>query len=131
MNMNNWYENIEKIVAKIEGDKTGNAFLIDRNRAVTVKHCIQDTSAKVKLVFPKIQEGELIEVWATVDGQFNPEDDELLLLKLEKELPKIEISIAVMKIYPDDEVKVFGYDANYLALGRWTDFISAASVVTY
>lgn len=127
--MNNWYENIEKIVAKIEGDKTGNAFLIDRNRAVTVKHCIQDTSAKVKLVFPKIQEGELIEVWATVDGQFNPEDDELLLLKLEKELPKIEISIAVMKIYPDDEVKVFGYDANYLALGRWTDFISAASVI--
>lgn len=127
--MSNWNKNIEKIVAKIEGDKIGNAFLIDRNRAVTVKHCIQDLSAKVKLVFPKIQEGEPIEVWATVDEQFNPEDDELLLLKWEKELPKIDISIAAMKIHPSDDAGVFGYDANYLALGRWTDLISAASVI--
>ena len=64
--MNDWNENIEKIVAKIESDKSGNAFLIDRNRAVTVKHCITDPSARVKLVFPKIQEREPIEVWATV-----------------------------------------------------------------
>ena len=75
--MSDWNENIEKIVAKIEGDKMGNAFLIDRNRAVTVKHCITDPSARVKLVFPKIQESEPMEVWATVDEQFIPEEDEL------------------------------------------------------
>ena len=78
-------ENIEKIVAKIDGSKIGNAFLIDKNQAVTVKHCIQDLSVRVKLVFPKMQEGEPIEVWATVDEQFNPEEDELLLLNLEQE----------------------------------------------
>lgn len=127
--MSNWNENIEKIVAKIEGDRIGNAFLIDRNRAVTVKHCIQDPSAKVKLVFPKIQEGEPIEIWATVDEQFDSEEDELLLLKWEQELPKIDISIAAMKIHPADDAWVFGYDANYLALGRWTDLISAASII--
>ncbi len=127
--MSDWNENIEKIVAKIEGDKMGNAFLIDRNRAVTVKHCITDPSARVKLVFPKIQESEPMEVWATVDEQFIPEEDELLLLKLEQDLPEIDISIVAMKIHPSDDAGVFGYDANYLALGRWTDLISAASVI--
>lgn len=126
--MCDWNENIERIVAKIEGNKIGNAFLIDRNRAVTVKHCVTNPSAKIKLVFPKIQEGEPVEVWATADQQFNPEVDELLLLKLEQELPKIDISIAIMKIYPSDEAWVFGYDANYLALGRWTELSSAASM---
>jgi len=135
MNMSSWNENIEKVVAKIDDSengskKIGNAFLIDRNRAVTVKHCIQDSSAKVKLVFPKIQEGEPIEVWATVDEQFNPEEDELLLLNLEQELPEIDIFFAAMKIHPADGADVFGYDANYLALGRWTKLVSAASVIS-
>lgn len=122
-------ENIEKIVAKIDGPKIGNAFLIDKNQAVTVKHCIQDLSVRVKLVFPKMQEGEPIEVWATVDEQFNPEEDELLLLNLEQELPAIDISFAAMKIHPYDNADVFGYDANYLASGRWTKLVSAASEI--
>ncbi len=128
--MSNWDVNIEKIVAKIEGPKKGNAFLIDRSRAVTVKHCIPDPSAKVKLVFPKIQEGELIEVYATVEKQFNSEEDELLLLELERELPAIDISIAIMKMHPSDGAGVFGYDANHLTLGRWTELASAASVIS-
>lgn len=127
--MSNWNVNIEKIVAKIEGVKIGNAFLIDRNRAVTVKHCIQDPSVKVKLVFPKIQEGEPVEVWARVDEQFDPEEDELLLLDLEQELPEIEISFAAMIIRHKDDAEVFGYDANYLALGRWTKLVSGASEI--
>ena len=116
--MSNWDVNIEKIVAKIEGPKKGNAFLIDRSRAVTVKHCIPDPSAKVKLVFPKIQAGEPIEVYATVEKQFNSEEDELLLLELERELPAIDISIAIMKMHPSDGAGVFGYDANHLTLGH-------------
>ncbi len=127
--MNTLYENIEKIVAKIEGPKIGNAFLVDENRAVTVKHCIENPFEKVKLVFPKIQESGPVDVWAAVDERFNQEEDELLLLKLEQELPQMEISIAVMTMHPSDEAKVFGYDRNYLATGRWTDVISAASAI--
>lgn len=127
--MGGWDENIEKIVAKIEGAKIGNAFLVGRSSAVTVKHCIPNPSEKVKLVFPKMYGGGPVDVWATADEQFDPEEDELLLLNLERELPETGASIAVMKLHPADEAGVFGYDGNHLAQGRWTEVVSAASTI--
>ena len=53
-------DKIEKIVAKIDGQEKGNAFLIDNRRALTVKHCVKEE--RLKLIFPKQQYRE---VWAS------------------------------------------------------------------
>lgn len=125
------YVNIEKIVAKIEGTKKGNAFLIDKQRAVTVKHCIPENAKNVKLIFLKMCEGVVIERDATVSDQFNPEEDGLLVLELDNELPTPNINVVSKQLNPFEEVAVFGYDANFLAEGRWTKLeVASGSIPT-
>lgn len=123
--MRNNSTNIEKIVAKIEGTTQGNAFLIDKKHAITVKHCVKQE--RMKLVFPKIKEKK--EVWAKIDSQFNPEEDQLVLLELEEELSEVEVLFASVRLQPSEEAQVYGYDANYRVDGRWTDIVSVASVI--
>lgn len=125
--MSDIYNIIECIVAKIEGKKCGNAFLIDNRRAITVKHCIANPAVKVKLVFPKLQEGEIIEREAVVCEQFELSEDGWILLELEEELDAPSITIASMSLQPFDEAAVYGYDANFFAMGKWTKLQSSAS----
>lgn len=121
-------ESVEKIVAKIEGNMNGNAFLVDKGHAITVKHCVvQD---RVKLVFPKLFANRVVEVWAERDSEFNSQEDELVILELEEELEEPNILFASVQLQPSDEAKVFGYDANNRADGRWTDLVSAASIIS-
>lgn len=123
-------KNIERIVAKIEGKKCGNAFLIDSRRVVTVKHCIEESAEKVNLVFPKLQEGENIECEAVVCEQFESSEDRWVLLELEEELDVPSITIASMSLQKFEEAEVYGYDANFLVAGKWTRLQSSASQIT-
>lgn len=127
--MSNRCSDIERIVAKIEGEKNGNAFLIDKRRVITVKHCIVNPAEKVKLVFPKLHEGEVIEQEAAVCEQFESSEDGWLLLELEEELDTPGITIASMSLQPFDEASVYGYDANYRVQGKWTRLQSSNSTI--
>lgn len=51
--------NIERAVAKIVGEKCGNAILIDKKHAITVKHCVNNNE-QINLVFPKMHNGKEI-----------------------------------------------------------------------
>lgn len=128
--MSNRYMDIERIVAKIEGEKSGNAFLIDNRRVVSVKHCLSNLTEKVKLVFPKLQEGEVIEREAVVCDQFVTSEDRWVLMELEDEIDAPNITIASMCLQPFDEVNVYGYDSNFFAMGKWTRFQSSASMIS-
>lgn len=127
--MSNIYNDVERIVAKIVGEKSGNAFLIDERRVVTVKHCIVDPKEKVKLVFLKLHEGEIIEREAIVYDQFQYLEDEWVLLKLEEELDASGIKFASMGMQPFDEASVYGYDANFPVTGNWTKLQSTGSTI--
>ena len=128
--MSNRYIDIERIVAKIEGEKSGNAFLIDNRRVVSVKHCLSNLTEKVKLVFPKLQESEVIEREAVVCDQFVTSEDRWVLMELEDEIDAPNITIASMCLQPFDEVNVYGYDSNFFAMGKWTRFQSSASMIS-
>lgn len=122
-------KDIERIVAKIEGEKSGNAFLIDNKRVATVKHCLSNLTEKVKLVFPKLQEGEVIEREAVVCEQFGASEDGWVLMEMEDDIDAPSVKIASMCLQPYEETDVFGYDSNYLPMGKWTKFKSAASMI--
>lgn len=121
------FEKIERCVAKIDGTVNGNAFLIDKGHAITVKHCVEQD--RIKLVFPSLFTDNVVSVFANKDSQFASDEDEFVLLELEEELAEPNITFASMSLNPSDEAKVFGYDANYRADGRWTDLVSAAGVI--
>ena len=127
--MSDKYNDIERIVAKIEGEKSGNAFLIDGRRVITVKHCIANPAEKVRLVFPKLQEGEVIEREAVVCEQFETPEDGWVLLEMEEELEAPRITIASMSFQPFGEASVYGYDANFSVYGKWTRLQSSASTI--
>lgn len=126
--MNDQLMNIEKCVAKIEGIQNGNAILVDKGHAVTVKHCVAEKS--IKLVFPKLIEGQVVERSAEKLEFSEMDEDELVLLKLKDELPEVEIFFASRSLRPSEKAKIFGYDANYLAEGRWTDIKSVSGIIT-
>lgn len=126
--MSNEYIDIERIVAKIEGEKNGNAFLIDNKRVVSVKHCLSNLTEKVKLVFPKLQDGKVIEREAVVCEQFITSEDSWVLMELKDDIDVPNIMIASICLQPFDEVNVYGYDSNFFAMGKWTKFQSCASM---
>lgn len=123
-------KDIERIVAKIEGKKSGNAFLIDNKRVVTVKHCISNLAEKVKLVFPKLQDGEVIEREAVVSEQFRTSEDSWVLMELEDDIDTPSTTIASMDLYPFEEAEVYGYDHNFFAPGKWMKLQSSGSIIT-
>ena len=127
--MNSKYIDIERIIAKIEGEKNGNAFLIDNRRVLTIKHCLSNQTEKVKLVFPKLQEGKIIERYAVVCEQLSKSEDSWVLMELEDDIDVPSIRIAAICLQPFEKVVVYGYDGNYLASGKWTKFQSSASVI--
>lgn len=116
-------DKIEKIVAKIDGQEKGNAFLIDNRRALTVKHCVKEE--RLKLIFPKQQYRE---VWASACISEFAEEDRFVLLELEEEVDSAEIILAATRLYPGDPAWVYGFDKNFFAEGRWTKLESVGSV---
>lgn len=114
--------NIERAVAKIVGEKCGNAILIDKKHAITVKHCVNNNE-QINLVFPKMHNGK--EIKAKIISEICTEHDEFVLLELDEEVAQIDIFFSAVRLFPSDEAKVYGYDANYSVDGRWTDIISA------
>lgn len=119
--------NIERAVAKIVGEKCGNAILIDKKHAITVKHCVNNNE-QINLVFPKMHNGK--ELKAKIISEICTEHDEFVLLELDEEVAQIDIFFSAVRLFPSDEAKVYGYDANYSVDGRWTDIISAGSYLT-
>lgn len=119
-------DNIEKIVAKIDGDTKGNAILINKKQAITVRHCVNNE--RVKLVFTKLYKTTR-EVWAKIDLQDVDVDDPLVLLELEEEVAEINVTFASVRLRPMDDALVYGYDANYLAEGCWINIKSTASYI--
>ena len=116
-------DRIEKIVAKIDGQDKGNAFLIDNRRALTVKHCVKEEH--LKLIFPNQQYRE---VWASACISEFAEEDQFVLLELEEEVDSEEIILASARLYPRDLARVYGFDKNFFAEGRWTNLESVGSV---
>lgn len=128
----NDHENIERAVAKIDGRKKGNALLVDKGHAITVRHCVTgegcEREQEIKLVFPKLVLGKEITVSAVMADGFDPIGDQLVLLVLKEEVEAPEILFGSVRLQPSDRARVYGYDANFPE-GRWTDLISGASVI--
>lgn len=105
MKMKKTFFNIERAVAKIVGEKCGNAILIDEKHAITVKHCVTN-SEMIKLVFPKMYKGK--EIGAKIISEICTEQDEFVLLELDEEVAQIDIFFSAVRLFPSDEAKVFG-----------------------
>lgn len=128
--MTEFLRKIEKIVGKVEcGKNEGNAILIDDSRAITVKHCVDGaihTGEKIWIYGLPENEGEKIE--ATIDEQFNQEQEEIVLLNLHQPFLVPNVKFGATILNPFVEASVWGYDANFRVQGKWTRLVSTGSV---
>lgn len=126
MKMSNRENYIERNVGKFDGSRFGNVFLIDRQRAITVKHCIDNVVEPIKLIFPKLDE-DVREVKATVISGTEQEDG-WVILQLAEELPAKEITFASMDMPRYSEAEVYGHNINHIE-GRWIRLRSGAGEI--
>lgn len=120
---------VEKLVVKIDcGTKMGNGFLINSNQVLTVKHCIEksyEENAEIKVTLPPSNEQRAITRVAYVHKNFKRDEDELVLLTFEQEMPYEDgIDVGIIQLKKSNMTDVFGYDKNFRAEGRWTRLIS-------
>lgn len=117
----------ERIVAKVDcGGEYGNAILISKKYAVTVKHCVKpayENGKEILLTIAPDLGGKPIK--AVIDPEFNADVDEWVMLELEQETMQLDIkTFASVELLKGTTVDTYGYDGNYRAEACWTKLTS-------